>query len=175
MKKALVIAGFAGIGKTALSKKYKNVIDVEGSPYKYDYSNYSPDEYEILKGDKTRKRNPNFPKNYIGAIKAAQKKYDVVFVFLDVYEMLEIYEKNGIDYTICMPDEEALLKVYYERFTSRGNSQEFAESTIKWWYTCMEHLKTNTHPKIILSGNDTIENYLISQGYVLEPQIENQK
>ncbi len=170
MKKALVIAGFAGIGKTTLSKKYSNIIDLESSPYKYDYSNFSPDEYEKLKGNKTRVKNPDFPNNYIEAIKEAQKKYDVVFVFLDVYKMLDLYEQNGIDYVLCLPDEESLQKNYLERFKARGNSDEFAESTINWWYTCNENLKNNTHKKIVLSGDKTLEDYLIEQGYILQPQ-----
>lgn len=36
MKKALIIAGFAGVGKTTLEVKYKNVINLESSIYKWD-------------------------------------------------------------------------------------------------------------------------------------------
>lgn len=40
MNKPLIIAGFAGIGKTTLAKKYKNVIDLESSIYKWDNTGF---------------------------------------------------------------------------------------------------------------------------------------
>lgn len=167
MKKSIIIAGFAGIGKTDLSKKYKNVIDIESSFYKYDYSNFSADEQFNINAENNCKRNPDFPKNYISAIKAAQKKYAVVFVHLDVFEMLKLYEKNNIKYTLCYPDQETLLKVYYEKFRSKGGN-DFAENKIKLWYLCMEYIKNDAHKKIVLSGNDTLEAYLIKNGYISE-------
>lgn len=34
MKNGIIVVGFATVGKTTLSKKYKNVIDLESSPYR---------------------------------------------------------------------------------------------------------------------------------------------
>lgn len=80
MNKGIVIVGFAGIGKTTLVKKYKNVIDIESSPYKWNYSEVANSNLEKLKGMENRKINSNFPKNYIEAIKKAKTKYDIVLV-----------------------------------------------------------------------------------------------
>ena len=55
-------------------KKYKNVIDIESSLYKWDYSEVANSNLEKLKGMENRKRNSNFPKNYIEAIKKSQNK-----------------------------------------------------------------------------------------------------
>ena len=56
MKKPIIIAGFAGIGKTTLAKKYKNVIDLESSLYKYDNIGLEGIPVEQRKGTI---RNPN--------------------------------------------------------------------------------------------------------------------
>ena len=58
MNKPLIIAGFAGIGKTTLAKKYKNVIDLESSIYKWDNTGFEDVPVEQRKGI-IRKENPN--------------------------------------------------------------------------------------------------------------------
>ena len=120
-KKGIVIAGFAGIGKTSLAKKYSNVIDLESSPYKYDYSSTIIDDIEKVKGEKNRSLNKDFPLNYIKAIKSAIENYDIVLVWIHPEEVLPYYDKYGIDYYLCFPNKEALFE-YETRFINRGNS-----------------------------------------------------
>ena len=50
MKKTLIIAGFAGIGKNSFAKKFKNVIDMESSPNKWNYFSLDIRDLEKLKG-----------------------------------------------------------------------------------------------------------------------------
>ena len=83
-QKAVIIAGSAGVGKTVLAQKYANVIDLESSPFAWDYSkigDYSPEE---MKGNPNRIPNPNFPNNYITAINNAIQKYDFVLVWANL-------------------------------------------------------------------------------------------
>lgn len=80
MNKVTIIAGFAGIGKTTLANKYKNVIDLESSYYKWDNTGITNISIEKSKGMKNRIKNPNWPQNYYDAIKEASKKYDIVLV-----------------------------------------------------------------------------------------------
>lgn len=55
MNNGIIVVGFATVGKTTLSKKYKNVIDLESSPYRWDYSNIGNIPIEKRKGLKNRR------------------------------------------------------------------------------------------------------------------------
>ena len=61
----IIIAAFATCGKTVLGKKYKNIKDLESSPFK----NIMRDDLsmEEQKGTK-REINPMWPQNYYNAI-----------------------------------------------------------------------------------------------------------
>ncbi len=161
----VIIAGFAGVGKTFLAKKYKNVIDLESSRFVYDYSNVPETEYEKMKGTKNRIPNKNFPENYINAIFDSLKKYDVILLWLTP-DMLQLYEQHNIKYSICYPSEKA-FESYVERYKSRGNNDEWIQKVCGYYPKCVAQLQSNNHPKIILKENETLESFLLKKGYKL--------
>lgn len=64
----MIISAFPGCGKTILGIKYKNVIDLESSLYKYFFdANITKREIEARKAT-PREKNPEYPKNYVKAI-----------------------------------------------------------------------------------------------------------
>ena len=160
--KKIIIAGFAGVGKTSLAKKYKNVVDLESSRYVYDYSSFSAEEYEKLKGTKNRIPNKNFPDNYIDAIRDSIQKYDVILIWLKL-EMLPLYEKNDVDYIICYPSKNA-FKNYIGLYRNRGNNDDWIKSVCEAYPKYVKALKDNKHQKIILKENETLETYLLRIG-----------
>ena len=164
MKKCTVIAGFAGIGKTSLAKKYKNVFDLESTAYKYDNTGSECFNEEQLKGRK-RGLNPLWPQNYINEIKAGMWEYDILLVKSNP-DILKIYDKENISYIICYPCREALIE-YKQKYIHRGNSAEWIERTINSYDSKVQQWDENPNKKIVLNRGETLEAYLINNGYVL--------
>ena len=167
MTNGIVIAGFAGVGKTTLAKKYSNVIDIESSPYKYDYSTYDNIDYEGFKGKKDRIKNINFPQNYINAINQAKQKYDIVLIWL-CDEAIDLYNKFGINFVVCYPNVDA-FEGYKQRYISRGNSQTWIDNVVNYYNEFfVKKLEKSNYKKIILEKDENLEDKLLKLGFKLD-------
>ena len=164
MKKSIVIAGFPGIGKTTLARKYKNVCDLDSVAYNWDNAEYTDFSEEQIKG-MTRNPNPFWPQNYIGEIKAKMQEYDILLVKSNP-DILELYDKENISYMICYPCKEA-LEEYRQRYIKRGNSAEYIERTLGSYDLKVQKWNESLSEKIILKCNEMLETYLINNGYSL--------
>lgn len=160
----IVISGFSGVGKTTLGKKYKNVIDLDSAEYVYDDSELQHLDIEARKG-MDRKANPDWPENYINKIKEVKNNYDFILVW-DRLDCLEEYFKNGIEYWLCYPEEKS-LEIYKKRYINRGNSQQYVEKKIKQYYQNINTFESLNVKKIILKGNETLEDYLVKNNFQL--------
>lgn len=169
MKKGIIISGFGGVGKTYLAKKYKNVIDLESSPYKYVYDGNKKQDYEKLKGKLDRILNLDYPQNYINAIKEAQKKYDIVCVRSNGDEKVDFYDTYGLEYMVCCPTKSA-YKHYVDRFQERGNSEEWIKKNRKYFKVAYKRCKKFKGDKIFLEDGETLEDVLLKRGFKLIPK-----
>lgn len=165
LKKGTIIAGFSGIGKTTLAKKYKNVIDLDASEYAYDEADILNIDIEKRKGEH-RKPNPNWPDNYIEAIEKAIRIYDIVLVW-DREDIIKEYLKNGFNFMVCYPSRND-LENYVQRYKSRGNSDKYIEMKLKGYDERLKLYDTLNVPKIILNNNETLEDWLIKNNYLLK-------
>ena len=152
----IIIAGFATCGKSMLGRKYRNVIDLESSPFK----NIMITDLSIeeQKGTK-RELNPLWPQNYYDAIVEAKKKYDIVLVKLKP-EHFDYFDKNNIKYSIVYPNINNWEEVE-KRCIERGNNDEFIKRLKEVFVPYYENaIKRNYEKLYILNGNETLEDVL---------------
>lgn len=164
MNKPIVIAGFGGIGKTTLSKKYNNILDLESSSFKY----IIDDELKKLsveerKGLKTRKLNPDYPDNYYKAIVEGLKTYDIVLISVhkDIFKKLE---DNNIEYIVVYPKEE-MLDELTERCIERGNNKEYIS---KMRDAYLKYYPSSNQKVLWLNNKEYLEDILIKNNLLKE-------
>lgn len=157
-----IIAGFGGVGKTTLAKKYKNVLDLESTPYKYLIENYGSYDAEAVKGQGIAKKelNPDFPNNYVAAIQENIGKYDYILVWCHPEQSLPNLDKAGIDYEIFLPTRDALDE-YRQRFINRGNSEEYVNrvSSKEGYDKRLPQWQATGKPMVFLEAGETLESY----------------
>lgn len=152
----IIIAAFATCGKSILGKKYRNVIDLESSPFK----NIMRTDLSVeeQKGTK-RELNPLWPQNYYDAILEAEKKYDIVLVQLKP-EHFDYFDKNNIKYSIAYPNLDNWEEVE-KRCIERGNNENFIIRLKNVFVPFYEDaIKRNYEKLYILNGNETLEDVL---------------
>lgn len=159
MNNIKVISVFAGLGKTTVAKKYPNVCDLRSSTYRCDYSNIKEEDYEKMKCVKTRVPNPNWPKNYVDAIKDAMEKYDLVLVpsNLDIRNLLL---ENNIPFLFILPSMDS-KDMLFQRYQDRGNSQDLIQDVMGYFDTWSRNQEDYSYPIKILEKNQYLEDLLI--------------
>ena len=128
--RGILIAGFGAIGKTTVSKKYDNVIDLESSSFKYiiddELKKLNPEERKGLK------LNKEFPDNYYNEIMKDLEIYDIVFISMH-NEIINLLEENNINYYVVYP-EENMIEEILERCKNRGNKDDFLKGVKDAYY-----------------------------------------
>ena len=166
MCKGIIISAFATCGKTYLGKKYKNVIDLESSNYKFDNSDLANIPSEERKGTK-RKLNSNWPENYYNAIVDATNKYDIVLVQLKP-ENFDYFDKHNIRYSIAYPNLNNFEEIK-RRCINRNNNKDFINRLWEVFVPYYEDsIKRNYEKLYILNDDMTLEDCLLEDGICLE-------
>ena len=145
-----MLAGFKAIGKSTLARKYKNVVDLDSSNFKYVIdSSLEKLSEEERKGIKTRNKNPEYPMNYYNEIINQYNNGNLV-LFASKKEIIEMLEKDGVEFFIAYP-EESMLNEIIERSKNRGNNEEFIANIKNAYYR--DYPKENQKVIWLRNGN----------------------
>lgn len=151
----IFIYAFTATGKSTISKKYSNVIDMESTLYKY--LGFSKED-EKLKGT-NRKINKEWPDNYFKALKEVEEKYDYILISDNICNSFLI--ENNYEYWWVYPQIE-LKDEYLDRCKKRGNNNEFINWYSKLWEEWITNCKNdkNASRHIELQSNQYLEDVL---------------
>ena len=169
-KKAIIIAGYPGIGKTTIfndwscysdaSKKldnrakhipgyFLNILDSDSSLFSWVYDK---------DGNKTSERNPEFPDNYIAHIKENLYSQDIIFVSTH-QSVRDALKKAGLEYVVIYPDI-SLKDEYLNCYKLRGSDEKFIAFQSKMWNGFITSIEQDDYPTKICLGRDTSSTHL---------------
>ena len=148
----MIIAAFAGTGKTTLAKQCPDEFtDFICMPYKYDLPECG-DESEACKANPDNIMSDDWPYNYVAAIEAEMNGTRHLIIPSDVFVLMMLRAKN-IPYVLCYPKREA-KEEYRRRFIERGSTQEFIDIFIGRWDQFIDSFEQDDYGKhIILEPN----------------------
>ncbi len=159
---SILIGGFKAIGKSTLAKKYSNVIDLESSDFEYIVDeNMEKIPVEQRKGLKNRIKNPEYPLNYYNELICNLKRNNIV-LFACKTEVLNLLNKNNINYYIVYP-EEKMLEEIIERCKTRGNNEDFVSRVKEVYYA---DFPKDFEKVIWLKKGQYLEDVLIEKGII---------
>lgn len=165
-----IIAAFAGVGKSYIGKKYKNILDLESTYYKWLENGVAHLTEEERKGNKNRVLNPNWPKNYIAEIIRQKDNYDIVLIQLshkrlNNEQIFEYFKENNIEFYVARPNLSG-WKHIEQRLKNRGNTNDFIYQVKDNFEIFIEEFSKNTYNQIIIEDGEFLEDALIKNKFI---------
>ena len=160
-KKPIVISAWICAGKTHLTKKYPQIIELPSGDYKYILTEEQKalENKESLKSTK-REINPKWPTNYYDAIlnEVKSRKHDIILVAPCMpFDEMRSY---GIDFLLAYPDP-VCKEEYMDRAKSRGANEDFIKRVESKIDSDFEEFLKQPNDKIILQSGEYLEDGLI--------------
>lgn len=138
----MIIAGFAGVGKTTFCNANKNAIDFAVMPFKYENLEEISKEHqgENIKAHPDLRLKTDWRYDYYDALIKTQERYpDEIIVIPTDLEIIDWLDSDDIPYTLVYPSW-AAENEYKRRYIERGNSQDFVDLFIGNWDYWMDEL-----------------------------------
>lgn len=140
IKETKVISAFPGCGKSYVynSPEFRSLVIADSDSSSFSHYLYQ----ERRPGGKTeRRKNPQFPENYIQYIKDLLYSGTYDYIFVSSHDIVRnALDKNRINYILCYPDP-TLKYEYLERYRKRGSEEKFISLLSDKWDAWMAELK----------------------------------
>ena len=124
----MIICGYAGIGKSYCAKQIANLVDLESTPFKKNWEVYA----DVIE---------HMHKNGYTVLTSCHK------------ELREELKKRGLYFFVAIPAEERKDE-FKERYTQRGNSEEFINLQMDNWDKWHNELREEKGYKLITLTKD---------------------
>jgi len=159
----MIIAAYAGTGKSTLASKAENIKEIFSMPYSWILPKQGGDRQtkdEVEKGAMYHVHDPRYPYNFVLEVLKAEKEYGCVII-PSVDRVIKILqEEYGRMVVVCYP-EDGLEEEYRQRYIERGNTKEFLKLFVEDMYSFIEPLKENTeaHHIVLHSGEYLLDRW----------------
>ena len=154
----MIIAAYAGCGKSTFAKLRDSALDFHCLPYKY----FLDDAHDCREAGKANLENdmrPEWPYNYVSAIKNVMDDYEYILIPSD-FRVLALLEKEQIGYTLVYPRRDA-KEEYKKRYIERGNTENFLYIFYEHWDWFTDNLESdNFGTQIILQPHQFINDVI---------------
>ena len=147
-----IIAGFPGVGKSYYNNLHKlTSLDSDSSSFSW------------IEEEGIKKRNPDFPQNYINHIKENIGRYEFIFVSTHA-EVRNALRDNCLFFYLLYPERSAKAK-FLQRYIDRGSPMAFLELLDNNWNKWIDECMYYTYKgciRICMDGGicDTIRNII---------------
>lgn len=144
----MVIAAFAGIGKSYFAEHVDDSVDFTIMRYKYtNLPDVSGKEAEQSKADPDYELNYQWPYNYIDAV-SNQFHGSRYFVIPSDRMVLRGLQERQIPYILVYPARDA-KEEYRRRYQERGNTDDFIRIFIDEWDAWMDSVRSDMYGRCI--------------------------
>jgi hypothetical protein len=159
----MIIAAFAGTGKTHFCNLYPRALDFVIMPFKY--KNYtqiadSCTESESIKAHPDLELRPDWRDTYYEALINTYHRYpNEVLVIPTDREILLRLNQNDIPYTVVYPNRN-LREEYRARYVTRGNTDAFLDVFIGRWDMWMDLVRDTNGTHIELQSGEFLSDVI---------------
>lgn len=165
-----IIAALAGVGKSYVGEKYKNVLDLDWTYFKWMKLEDEKLSIEQRKGNPNRIPNPEWPQNYVKEILKQKDNYDIVLIppsheRLKTEYVFKYFDEHNIEYYVARPNLSG-WKYIEQRLRERGNTDEFICQVRDNFEIFIEEFSKKKYKQIVIEDGDFLEDALIKKGLI---------